>query len=63
MEDADRFFFARFVITAEDKSSLAVSDIEEMWTETDGSFRLALGEYITSLSLPKVTVSGLPPGL
>jgi hypothetical protein len=63
MWEYDRFFSARFVTTAEDKASLAVSDIEEMWTETDGSFQLALGEYITSLSLPKVTVSGLPPGL
>lgn len=31
--------------------------------DTYGSFQLALGEYVTSLSLPKLTVSGLPPGL
>jgi len=53
---------ARFVSTGDDAESLTV-DVPDATTEKDGSFSLDLGACVTSLSLPKISVSGLPAGL
>ena len=36
---------------------------DEYETDPDGSFMLDLGEFVNSISLPKIAVSGLPTGL
>ena len=54
--------FAKFVAKQEDAASLAV-DVNDTETAADGSLELDLGECVKSLSLPKLTVTGLPAGL
>ena len=63
MTDAgDVFATALFATTQEDAASLAL-DLADAITETDGAFLLDLGACVSSLSLAKLTVAGLPTGL
>lgn len=63
MTDAgDVFATAVFATTQEDAASLAL-DLADAITETDGAFLLDLGARVSSLSLAKLTVAGLPTGL
>ena len=63
MTDAgDVFATALFATTQEDAASLAL-DLADAITETDGAFSLDLGACVSSLSLAKLTVAGLPTGL
>ena len=66
-----RYLFARFATVGEDEASLKVN-FEDVETEkdgtigtigTDGTRALDLGACVESLSLPKLTVTGLPTGL
>ena len=54
---------ARFVKVEEDVESLEILMEDEYETDPDGSFMLDLGEFVNSISLPKIAVSGLPTGL
>ena len=60
--DADVAFTAMFATGAEDAASLMVQ-VEDWYTEADGTFSLDLGGCVASLSEPKLAVSGLPAGL
>ncbi|MBO7206834.1 MAG: putative Ig domain-containing protein, partial [Kiritimatiellae bacterium] len=63
MTDAgDVFATAVFVTAEEDAASLAL-DLADAKTETDGALSLDLGTCVSSLSLTKLTVAGLPAGL
>ena len=56
--------YARFVDKADDTLTLDGSDTtEQAVAEVDGSWTLDLGAQIDSLSLPTVTVEGLPKGM
>ena len=66
-----RYVFARFATKEEDAASLALA-VEDATTEkdgtigtpgTDGTRALNLGACVSSLSLPKLMVTGLPAGL
>ncbi len=66
-----RYLFARFETVEADKASLKVN-VDDVVTEkdgtigtigTDGTRALDLGACVESLSLPKLTVTGLPTGL
>ena len=54
---------AVFASSGDDAESLKVEVADDVTTEEDGSLSLNLGEYVESLSQPKLTVSGLPAGL
>ena len=71
MTAEDMMLTAVFATAAEDAESLKVT-VEDMMTEvdgtigtlgTDGGRAFDLGACVTSLSLPKLAVSGLPTGL
>ncbi len=71
MPAEDVALMAMFATTAEDAESLKIA-VADMTTETDGTIgtlgtdgvrAFDLGACVTSLSLPKLAVSGLPPGL
>ena len=53
---------ARFATVEDDIASLVVN-VEDMATAADGTFTLDLGSCVESLSLPKLSVSGLPSGI
>ena len=53
---------ARFATVEDDMASLAVN-VEDKATTADGMFALDLGACVESLSLPKISVSGLPSGI
>ena len=57
-----RYVFARFATKEDDAESLKVA-VEDVTTEKDGTCSLDLGACVSSLSLPKLAVSGLPTGL
>ena len=57
-----RYLFARFAAEADDIASLKVA-VTNVWTSKDGALALDLGACVESLSLPKISVSGLPTGL
>ncbi len=53
---------ARFATAQEDAASLKL-EVSDMATDADGAFTLDLGACVTSISTPKISVSGLPSGL
>ena len=53
--------YARFATKAEDSAGLSIMTEEGYETGRDGSFELVVP--VESLSLPKLSVKGLPPGL
>ena len=57
-----RYAYAHFATAQEDSDSLNVV-VTNATTDADGSYSLDLGACVESLSLPKLTVSGLPKGL
>ncbi len=57
-----RYVFALFATKEDDADSLKVA-VEDVTTEKDGTIALDLGACVSSLSLPKLAVSGLPTGL
>jgi PKD repeat protein len=61
-DTGDIFAKAVFATTQEDLASLAL-DLADAITETNGAFSLDLGACVSSLSLAKLTVAGLPTGL
>ena len=62
--DADVALTAMFATESEDKASLKVS-IPDDTTEDDGTYELDLSDtnLVSSLTVPKLTVKGLPTGL
>ena len=60
--DADVALTARFATEDEDKANLTVT-VADATTAADGTYELDLGACVASLSLPKLTVKGLPTGL
>jgi len=57
-----RYVFAKFATKEEDAASLALA-VEDAAAEKDGTLELDLGACVESLSLPKLSVSGLPSGV
>ena len=57
-----RYVFAKFATKEEDAASLALA-VEDATTEKDGTLELDLGACVDSLSLPKLSVAGLPSGI
>ena len=57
-----RYVFARFATKEEDAASLALA-VEDAATEKDGTLELDLGACVEALSLPKLSVTGLPSGV
>ena len=57
-----RYVFAKFATKEEDAASLALA-VEDATAEKDGTLELDLGACIKSLSLPKLSVAGLPSGI
>ena len=53
---------ARFVAAEKDAASLALN-LDDAAAEADGTISLGLGGCVESLSMPKLSVSGLPAGL
>ena len=62
MPSSDKTLTAKFATEAEDAESLKVV-VSDDSTDTDGSYELDLGGCVTSVSAPKLAVSGLPAGL
>ena len=62
--DADVALTAMFATESEDKASLKVSILDDA-TEDDGTYELDLSDtnLVSSLTVPKLTVKGLPTGL
>ena len=54
---------AAFATEGEDRDSLGLVNMTNVTTAADGSLVLDLGVCVTSLSLPKLSLTGLPSGL
>ena len=62
MDVYDDELVGKFATVDEDIASLKVTVADDV-TGTDGAYALDLNGCVTSISAPKLTVSGLPPGL
>jgi len=58
----DTKIYAVFATAQEDADSLSVCLTDDK-TEQDGTYYLDLGELVTSITIPKLSVKGLPSGL
>ena len=63
MGDRKTTLIAAFATEGEDKDSLGFVNVTNVTTAADGSLVLDLGVCVTSLSLPKLSLTGLPSGL
>ena len=54
---------AKFATVAEDEENLSINIGEEYTTSDNGSFTLYVTNFVTSITIPKIVVSGLPTGL
>lgn len=54
---------AKFVTVSDDVGSLRMDLLDKYETSSSGSFNLNLGKLVSSHSLPKLSVSGLPSGI
>ena len=64
--DEDVTIVAMFATPEEDRElemSFGDDDEDDFYTEDDGSFELDLNDFVYSLSLPRLTVTGLPSGI
>ena len=60
--DADTTILAKFATEAEDAASLVVT-VSDATTDADGSYTLDLNDCVSSITSPKLSVSGLPSGI
>ena len=63
MGDRKTTLNAAFATEGEDRDSLGLVNMTNVTTAADGSLVLDLGVCVTSLSLPKLSLTGLPSGL
>ena len=63
MGDRKTTLTAAFATGDEDKDSLGLVNVTNVTTAADGSLELDLGVCVRSLSLPKLSLTGLPSGL
>ena len=60
--ESDVTIYGRYVLVEEDVASFSLT-VQDMTTETDGVLLFDLGSRVSSLSLPNISVNGLPTGL
>jgi len=63
MTTQDVSLVAKFATAEADAKSLKLSLASSYEAQPDGSFLLDLGDHVSSISVPKITVKGLPTGL